>query len=378
MLVNMKNILFSAVTLDVGGIETALVTLINYLTQLKDEEQNFMYNITLVLEKKQGVFLDTINKRIKIIEYEPNNNKLILVRKAINFLKQKQFIRRYKNKFDFSCCYATYSLPASFVARTASKNSVLWCHMDYLAQYGGDKEKVKEFFKEKHYKDFTKLVFVSEKSKNSFLEVFPEMRNKVLHINNLINYEEIEEKSLKKISEEELKRIDKKEGQTIFLNYGRHDELQKKISRLIEATEKLKERNKNFKVLLVGEGVDTPKYKKMVEENKLTDRVIFCGRKKNPFPYVRLADCVVLTSDYEGSPVVFTESLILEKPIITTDVAGSEQIKDKFGYVTKKDANDIFAKMEEFMDKGFKPKERFNVKKYNEDIIRKVEKIMKG
>ena len=250
--------------------------------------------------------------------------------------------------------------------------------MDYLAQYGGDKEKVKEFFKEKHYKDFAKLVFVSEKSKNSFLEVFPEMKNKVLHINNLINYEEIEEKSLKKISEEELKRIDKKEGQTIFLNYGRHDELQKKISRLIEAAEKLKERNKNFKVLLVGEGVDTPKYKKMVEENKLTDRVIFCGRKKNPFPYVRLADCVVLTSDYEGSPVVFTESLILEKSIITTDVAGSEQIKDKFGYVTKKDSNDIFAKMEEFMDKSFKPKERFNVKKYNEDIMRKVEKIMKG
>ena len=63
----MKNILFSAVTLDVGGIETALVTLINYLAQLKDEEQNFMYNITLVLEKKQGVFLDTINERIKII-----------------------------------------------------------------------------------------------------------------------------------------------------------------------------------------------------------------------------------------------------------------------------------------------------------------------
>ena len=119
---NMRNILFSAVTLDVGGIENALVTLVNYLAQLKDEEQNFMYNITLVLEKKQGVFLDTINKRIKIIEYEPSNNKLILIRKAINFLKQKQFIRQYKNKFDFSCCYATYSLPASFVARTASKN----------------------------------------------------------------------------------------------------------------------------------------------------------------------------------------------------------------------------------------------------------------
>lgn len=39
----MKRILFSAVTLDVGGIETALVTLLNYLVN--------KYEITLVLEK---------------------------------------------------------------------------------------------------------------------------------------------------------------------------------------------------------------------------------------------------------------------------------------------------------------------------------------
>ena len=45
----MKKILFSAYSLDVGGIETALVTLLKYL--VKD------YDITLVLEKKQGIFL---------------------------------------------------------------------------------------------------------------------------------------------------------------------------------------------------------------------------------------------------------------------------------------------------------------------------------
>ena len=75
----MKKLLFSAVTLDVGGIETALVTLLNYLAQ--------EYEITLVLEKKQGLFLDTLNKKIKVIEYTPNNNKIIFIRKAINYLK---------------------------------------------------------------------------------------------------------------------------------------------------------------------------------------------------------------------------------------------------------------------------------------------------
>ena len=41
----MKKILFAAYSLDLGGIETALVTLINYLAKKK-------YYITLLLEKK--------------------------------------------------------------------------------------------------------------------------------------------------------------------------------------------------------------------------------------------------------------------------------------------------------------------------------------
>ena len=61
----MKKLLFAAVSLDVGGIETALVTLLNYLAQNKE------YDITLVLERKEGIFLDTIDPAIKIIEYTP-------------------------------------------------------------------------------------------------------------------------------------------------------------------------------------------------------------------------------------------------------------------------------------------------------------------
>ena len=43
----MKKILFAAYSLDVGGIETSLVTLLNYLSSKQ-------YEITLVLEKKQA------------------------------------------------------------------------------------------------------------------------------------------------------------------------------------------------------------------------------------------------------------------------------------------------------------------------------------
>ena len=54
----MKKVLFSAYSLDIGGIETALLTLLNELAKKRK------YKITLVLEEKQGVFLNDLDKRI--------------------------------------------------------------------------------------------------------------------------------------------------------------------------------------------------------------------------------------------------------------------------------------------------------------------------
>lgn len=369
----MKKLLFAAVTLDVGGIETALVTLLNYLAEEKENDE-YKYEITLVLEKKQGLFLDDINKRVNIIEYTPNNSIFMPLRKTINLFKQIFFKVKYKNKFDFSCAYATYSNPAAFVARTVSTNSVLWCHMDYLAQYKGNKEKVKEFFKEKHIEDFKNIVFVSEKSKNTFLEVFPNLKENTLHIDNLINYKSIVEKSKENIEEKSL--LNKEKRETIFINVSRHDEEQKKISRIIEATKMLAKENLKFKVLLVGDGQDTEKYKVMVNDYSLNEKIFFLGRKKNPYPYINLADCVLLTSEYEGSPVVFTETMILDKPIITTDVAGSEQIVGKFGIIAKKDTSDIYLKMKDFIENGYQLKEKFNPEKYNKNILEHLEKLL--
>ena len=51
----MKKLLFSAYSLDIGGIEKALVTLANTLQEKE-------YDVTIVLEQIKGVFLDDLNK----------------------------------------------------------------------------------------------------------------------------------------------------------------------------------------------------------------------------------------------------------------------------------------------------------------------------
>ena len=357
----MKKLLFAAHSLGLGGIETALITLLEELVKKE-------YEITLVLEKKEGIFLDTLNPKIKVIQYTPSNNPIILIRKMINFCKQLKFKLRYKNKFDFSAAYATYSLSNGFVARTASENSALWVHLDYLTRNDNDEEKTKNYYKELKCEEFKQIVFVSKESRENFVKLFPDCKEKALYCNNLINGKKIIEKSEEEINE-------KKENIITFLNIGRHDEKQKRLTKLIEIAEKLKKDDLNFRILFVGDGQDHNIYKDIVKSKQLEDIIIFLGKKKNPYPYYKISDCVVLTSDYEGYPVVFLESMILKKPIITTNVSDYEQIQGKFGIVTTKEIESIYNAMKSFIKNGFELKEEFDYKKFNEEIIRKLEQI---
>lgn len=409
----MKKILFSAYDMDLGGIETSLLTLLNFLAQKKENNEkidsnidvasgeNFAYEITLVLEKKEGIFLKDLDPRIKVIEYKVYNDKNPIIRKLKNYINQQKFKNKYKNKFDFSASYATYSNAGSFISRVASQNSAIWCHADYLTLFDNNVKKMKDFFEEKSLEKFRKIVFVSEEGKKSFIEVFPELKNKVYVCNNMIDYKKIlrlasEPKNTAYDSQDENSFDKKIQGQNIdkkvqnnnsnniskpviFLNVGRHDEKQKKLSRIIEATEMLKDENENFKVLFVGAGQDTEKYKNMVKEKGLEKYIIFLGSKKNPYPYFKMADCVVLSSDYEGYPVVFLESFAMQRPIITTAVSDYNEVKGR-GIITEKSAEGIYKAMKKFINNKeqyeYKNLREFNPAEYNENIYKKILKII--
>ncbi len=359
----MKKILFAAHSLEIGGIETALVTLINHLAEKQ-------YEITLVLEKKQGIFLNQINKKIKIIEYSPSYCENKFIAKLKNGINRFKYIIKHKNKYDCSISFATYSLPDSFVARTSSKNSVLWVHNNYLSFFNNNEEEYSKFFNSLKVDSFKKIVFVSEESKNEFEQRFKNLKEKLIVCNNLIDYQKIISKS-----EEKIEKI--KKDEVIFLNIGRHDEKQKKLSRLIDASKKLNDNGYKFKVLLVGDGENNKEYKEKVKNIGLEEKILFLGPKKNPYPYYKMCDSVILTSEFEGYPVVYIEALTLGKPIITTDVSDSKKdIEGKFGLVCEKNVEDIYEKMKYFIENGYTIKQKFNPEEFNKKIIKTVENII--
>lgn len=359
----MKKILISARDLKIGGIEKSLVNLINYLLE-KNE-------VTLVLENKEGELLETLSSKVKIVTYAPNNCKNRILRKTINLFKRLKFIAFYYRKFDISISYATYLKSGAFIAHIASKNSILWCHADYLSLFNQNEADVKKFFKELHFEKFSKIVFVSKIAKENFLKVFPNQKN-VYYCNNLINYEEILVKSKEKIDLKYDKNL------ITFLNVGRHDEKQKRLSRIIEATRILKAEKFNFRVIFVGYGQDIDMYKKMVEKRHLQEYILFEGEKKNPYPYFNLADAVILSSEYEGYPVVFLESFILGKPVITTDVADYEDVQNGKGIVVDKSIQGITNGMKKFLIEGYSILNPFNPIDFNQNVKKNLNKIIFG
>jgi glycosyltransferase involved in cell wall biosynthesis len=309
------NLLISSYNLNYGGIEKSLLNLINNL-------DFSLFHVTLVLERKEGIYLDKISKDIKILEYKPSKSKFI------NIFKRIKWLIRNRNKYDVSICYATYSLPANFAARTGSKKKILYIHSDYYELYKRDVNKTKEFFDIRYLDEYQKIVFVSNESKNNLINIYKEITDKSIVINNNVDINEIIEKSKEECN---INLCNKNIG--IFV--GRLDEDSKRLSILLNLAKKCQDNKKDIGFLIIGDGKDRNLVEDFIDKEKLNN-VKLLGSQDNPYKYIRKSNFLILCSRYEGYPVVYSEAIVLNKPILTTlDITDDKiSINNNFGIVS--------------------------------------------
>jgi len=327
---NHKKIFLAAYDMNAGGIESALLS---YIKKLNSKN----YEITLFLENKEGYLLkelpdDVIVKRQKVFNY-----KNPLIRKPLNMLNKIKFLLTNFKEYDFSACYATYSMSSNFMARGASNNSSIYIHSDYTALYKNDIKEINNFFDIRKLDKFKHIIFVSNESRDNLIAYYPRLMDKSVVINNFIDNEKINKLSLEEINDK------KPRGKKLFVFVGRIDESSKNFTRMINSFKLVKEKTNKFELWIIGSGQDEKYVKKLIKDNDLEKYIKMLGKKTNPYPYIKLSDYIILTSNFEGFPVVYGEAITLGKPIITTiDVTDeSISIPNNFGIVTMKSEEDI-------------------------------------
>lgn len=194
--------------------------------------------------------------------------------------------------------------------------------------------------------------------------------NKLRIVPNFIDFSLIEEKS-----KESCEIVDE-----YIINIGRL-EYQKNQEHLIKAFHKIEKSFPNLKLLIVGEGNLKNTLINLVNQLNLHNKVVFLGYQENPWKYLKRAKLFVLSSYFEGLPLVLIESLYLKVPIVSYDIEPVKEISEdgKFAILAKSFEVDDLAhkiqfilnnnhKYEELKDKGYEKALSFSMDNYLNSI----------
>jgi len=107
-----------------------------------------------------------------------------------------------------------------------------------------------------------------------------------------------------------------KDTDFLFITIGRLTEA-KDHHNLIAAFSVLRD----AKLMIVGVGDLLDSLKTFAEEKGVSNNLIFAGGHTNVEDFYNAADCFVLSSAWEGLPIVFLEAMASSLPIITTDIS---------------------------------------------------------
>ena len=109
-----------------------------------------------------------------------------------------------------------------------------------------------------------------------------------------------------------------------FVSVGRISP-EKNHVRLIEAFQLAQRTHPEIRLVVVGDGPLRSDLEALVARLGLTGLVLFVGLQRNPWAIMAESQCFVLSSDYEGQPMVILEARTLGLPVVSTsfDSVGS-------------------------------------------------------
>ena len=381
-------LLFVIPSMEIGGTRSSLLNLLNSLSRIED------LDLYLFIIKHEGGLYTQIPKsvtvlpEIKLLAWATPTRHyhsifrmlfhscIALINIIIGYQRVYRALLKATRSNSFYSTYYDVSIGyqegiATFLSSEVKANRYFaWIHSDI------DKWFDTRDFEAKAYNKAKNIFFVAENTRKLFASKFPEWEGKCEVIKNLLNKEAIIQKS-----QESIKDASFNQNQFDIVSIGRFTEA-KAFDRVIEVAKYLRGKSHHFKWYLIGGGELYDAIEKQVQNENLTDYVILLGPKNNPYPYVRMADLVVVSSINESQPMVILEALTLSRPVISTGYPSAMEIlKDgKYGYICDNDVQSLcFAVDNIIADKNLYERLVSSAKEYdynNEEILEKMRNLI--
>ena len=390
----MKNVLFVANTLQIGGAERILVNILKNIDKTK-------YDVTFLALVNYGVLVKEIKKIhgiryiggfdgiFKKIELNPKSK----IYKIENYLMQKK-LKKYANilknvtpdiyrkfvKDDYDVEIAFLEGRVSkFVSMSTNEKSkkVAWIHTDInnandiKENFLNDEDEIKCF------KKFDKIVCVSEMVKNKFTEKIGINKNVQVQLN------PIDSLNILKMSEEKIK-FEKKDDELILCAVGRMEPVKGYI-RLLEVHKRLIQNSIKHKLWLVGDGSEMKNIENFINKHHLEESVTLWGYQANPYKFMKNSDIYVCSSFTEGLSSTTIEATFLGKIVVTTDCPGMKEIlgeNNENALIVKNSMEALYDGLKEILtNEKLREKYKNNINKRSElfdleNTMKKIEQII--
>lgn len=133
----------------------------------------------------------------------------------------------------------------------------------------------------------------------------------------------------------------------LFATVGRLSP-EKGYVRLLNCVSRLKQEGFLFTLWIIGDGPMMNDLQDQARALSLDDYVIFWGRQNNPHSYTAKADVFICSSLSEGYSTACQEAIMLNVPVISTNVSGAEEIISDAG------CGEVFESTEDAIYTGMK------------------------
>ncbi|HEF7796788.1 TPA: CDP-glycerol glycerophosphotransferase family protein [Campylobacter jejuni] len=393
-----KNILFYPGALMPNGITSSFRNLINTFNQ-----NNYNIHISIDASSVEG-YLDRIklfneikdkiltipsvgNINYTLEEYfvyiyflEHNNWQNLSAKMLFEKIFKREFRRLYGDaKIDSLINFDGYTRYWHFLfAINNIKQKIVFLHNDMRGEFNRRFPQLEQNFR--CYNFYDKIFSVSKQTnsenKKNLADLYGIEENKFDFLENMINNEDIIEKSKEKLDKKLEKKYFKKDYK-IFINIARLS-IEKDQAKLIQAFKVINDKYPKTLLLILGEGPLKEDLEKLIKDLKLDKKVFLLGRIFNPFPYLKKADCFVMSSNHEGQPMTLLEALVLNKAIVATDIPGNVSVLDnRGGLIVENNVNGLISGMERFLCGKIENK-FFNYTQYNLKIMSRLNILLKG